>query len=74
MNSSLSGTFTTFSKLVIIAMEIRGRHRGLPYDLDRAILLPSVSTPDASFAPDGSRRKEVAETDEGNGGSRGTGA
>jgi hypothetical protein len=27
--------------LVIIAMQIRGRHRGLPYELDRAILLPS---------------------------------
>ena len=24
-------------------MEIRGRHRGLPYALDRAILLPSAS-------------------------------
>ena len=24
-------------------MQIRGRHRGLPYDLDRAILLPSES-------------------------------
>lgn len=22
-------------------MQIRGRHRGLPYDLDRAVLLPS---------------------------------
>lgn len=28
-------------KLVIIAMMIRGRHRGLPYALDRAIMLPS---------------------------------
>lgn len=28
------------SKLVIIAMQVRGRHRGLPYKLDRAILLP----------------------------------
>lgn len=37
---SLSGEFTVFSKLVICAMMIRGRHRGLPYALDRAILLP----------------------------------
>jgi hypothetical protein len=29
------------SKLIIVAMQIRGRHRGLPYALDRAILLPS---------------------------------
>ncbi|KAI5289792.1 low affinity potassium transporter [Ascosphaera aggregata] len=38
---SFSAQFKALSKLVIIAMEVRGRHRGLPYDLDRAILLPS---------------------------------
>lgn len=43
MNTSFSGQFTIVSKLVIIAMQIRGRHRGLPYELDRAILLPSDS-------------------------------
>lgn len=42
-NTSFSGQFTVISKLVIIAMQIRGRHRGLPYELDRAILLPSES-------------------------------
>lgn len=41
VNYSLSGEFNVFSKLVICAMMIRGRHRGLPYQLDRAILLPS---------------------------------
>jgi len=41
VNTSFSGQFTTFSKLVIVAMMIRGRHRGLPYGLDRAIRLPS---------------------------------
>ncbi|KAF2453477.1 cation transport protein-domain-containing protein [Lineolata rhizophorae] len=41
VNTSLSGEFTTLSKVVICAMMIRGRHRGLPYELDRAILLPS---------------------------------
>ena len=40
-NASFSAQFSVVSKLVIIAMEIRGRHRGLPYELDRAILLPS---------------------------------
>ncbi|KAL4916719.1 cation transport protein-domain-containing protein [Aspergillus aurantiobrunneus] len=40
-STSLSGQFSTFSKLVVCAMMIRGRHRGLPYQLDRAILLPS---------------------------------
>lgn len=39
---SLSSQFSTLGKLVIIAMMIRGRHRGLPYGLDRAVLLPSA--------------------------------
>lgn len=43
INASFSGEFRTLSKLVIIAMQIRGRHRGLPYELDRAVLLPSES-------------------------------
>ena len=42
-NASFSGEFRALSKLIIIAMQIRGRHRGLPYALDRAILLPSES-------------------------------
>lgn len=36
-NASFSGQFRPVSKLIIIAMQIRGRHRGLPYDLDRAV-------------------------------------
>ena len=43
INASFSAEFAVISKLVIIAMMIRGRHRGLPYALDRAILLPSES-------------------------------
>ena len=43
IDASLSAEFKVISKLVIIAMQIRGRHRGLPYELDRAILLPSDS-------------------------------
>ena len=65
INASLSGTFTTFSKLVIVAMEIRGRHRGLPYDVDRAVLLPSVTTPDSTFAPDGARLERAKSRDTG---------
>ncbi|SPO04532.1 related to TRK-1 potassium transporter TRK-1 [Cephalotrichum gorgonifer] len=42
-NTSLVAQFTTGGKLIIIAMMIRGRHRGLPYGLDRAILLPRDS-------------------------------
>lgn len=41
INASFAAEFNVISKLVIIAMQIRGRHRGLPYELDRAILLPS---------------------------------
>ena len=40
-NPSFSAQFKVISKLVICAMMIRGRHRGLPYAVDRAILLPS---------------------------------
>lgn len=41
IDESLSYEFCTVSKLVIIAMMIRGRHRGLPYALDRAIMVPN---------------------------------
>ena len=42
-NASFSAQFKPLSKLIVIALQIRGRHRGLPYALDRAILLPSES-------------------------------
>lgn len=41
VNASLCSQFSVIGKLVIVAMQIRGRHRGLPYGLDRAVLLPS---------------------------------
>jgi hypothetical protein len=56
-NSSLSGQFSVVGKLVIIAMQIRGRHRGLPYGLDRAILLPS-ETLNAKEAEDADARQQ----------------
>ncbi|RMZ88034.1 hypothetical protein DV736_g4739, partial [Chaetothyriales sp. CBS 134916] len=43
INASFSAEFKVLSKLIIIAMQVRGRHRGLPYQLDRAVLLPSES-------------------------------
>ncbi|KAI9035068.1 potassium ion transporter [Aspergillus affinis] len=46
VSTSLSGKFTVFSKLVICVMMIRGRHRGLPYKLDRAIFLPGELSED----------------------------
>ncbi|WFD00227.1 hypothetical protein MYAM1_002975 [Malassezia yamatoensis] len=39
-STSLSSDFSTFSKLITIAVMIRGRHRGLPVAVDRAIMLP----------------------------------
>lgn len=41
VSTSLSGIFGTFGKVVICLMMVRGRHRGLPYALDRAIMLPN---------------------------------
>ncbi|SSD58745.1 uncharacterized protein SCODWIG_00506 [Saccharomycodes ludwigii] len=40
-NQSFSAQFSTLGKLIIVALLIRGKHRGLPYKLDRAIMLPS---------------------------------
>ena len=37
---SLSGQFHTLSKIVMLAVMLRGRHRGLPLAIDRSILLP----------------------------------
>ncbi|KAG5296781.1 potassium transporter [Histoplasma ohiense] len=41
INTSLSGKFSAFGKLIMCAMMLRGRHRGLPSQLDRAVMLPS---------------------------------
>ncbi|PHH61001.1 hypothetical protein CDD81_967 [Ophiocordyceps australis] len=40
VNSALSTKFSVAGKLVVCAMMIRGRHRGMPHGLDRAIMLP----------------------------------
>jgi hypothetical protein len=39
-NYSFCGSFNPLSKLIIILVMIRGRHRGLPVAIDRAVLLP----------------------------------
>ncbi|POR32032.1 Low-affinity potassium transport protein [Tolypocladium paradoxum] len=39
-SASLSAKFSVVGKLVVCAMMLRGRHRGLPHRLDRAIMLP----------------------------------
>lgn len=51
--TSFSAQLGTFSKLVIIAIQIRGRHRSLPYELDRAVLFPSGwHETEEGFAPE----------------------
>ncbi|CEI60273.1 unnamed protein product [Fusarium venenatum] len=40
VSTSLCGKFGTFGKVVICLMMIRGRHHGLPYNLDRNVMLP----------------------------------
>jgi Trk-type K+ transport system membrane component len=42
-HTSFSAQFNPLSKLIVVAIQIRGRHRGLPYRIDRAVLLPSDS-------------------------------
>lgn len=45
-NYSFSGAFSTLSKLIVIAVMIRGRHRGLPVAIDRAVVLKGYDFPD----------------------------
>ncbi|KAF8511515.1 cation transport protein-domain-containing protein [Gautieria morchelliformis] len=40
-NYSFSGALQPLSKLIICAVMLRGRHRGLPVAIDRAVLLPA---------------------------------
>ncbi|PLB33638.1 putative potassium transporter [Aspergillus candidus] len=42
-NSSFCGSWHTVSKLILAAVCLRGRHRGLPVAIDRAVMLPSES-------------------------------
>lgn len=42
-NYSFCGAWHTISKLILAAVTLRGRHRGLPVAVDRAVMLPSES-------------------------------
>lgn len=57
-DTSLCAQFSVVGKLVIVGMQIRGRHRGLPYGLDRAILLPNESL-DSKEAADADARQSA---------------
>ncbi|KAF2083681.1 TrkH-domain-containing protein, partial [Saccharata proteae CBS 121410] len=58
---SLSGAFQTGSKVVMLAVMLRGRHRGLPLAIDRSILLPGedlMHRMDEEYNEDGKLREE----------------
>lgn len=40
-NSSFCGAWHPISKLILAAVTLRGRHRGLPVAIDRAVMLPN---------------------------------
>jgi len=44
-NFAFSGAFRPLSKLIVCIIMLRGRHRGLPVAIDRAILLPNELIP-----------------------------
>lgn len=54
----------TLSKLIIILVMIRGRHRGLPVALDRAVLMPSEFLVTASSATQQPEQLQEDPTDE----------
>ncbi|BEI89225.1 uncharacterized protein CcaverHIS019_0205870 [Cutaneotrichosporon cavernicola] len=56
-NYSLVGAMRTLSKLVVIIVILRGRHRGLPVAIDRAVMLPKeMEQSDEAVAGDRLRR------------------
>ncbi|KFY35598.1 hypothetical protein V494_05777 [Pseudogymnoascus sp. VKM F-4513 (FW-928)] len=54
---SFSGGLHTWSKLILCAVMLRGRHRGLPVALDRAVRLPSASGDDEELEEEDSMRR-----------------
>ena len=56
-NYSFCGAWHPISKLILAAVALRGRHRGLPVAIDKAIMLPSESLAWAE-EEDAARRRE----------------
>ena len=62
-NYSLSGEFSTLSKLIVCIVMLRGRHRGLPVAIDRAVLLPfEYRTEDTEDEPTATDRVSMRRT------------
>ncbi|KAE8540063.1 hypothetical protein D1P53_004001 [Cryptococcus gattii VGV] len=57
-NYSFCGGFRKLSKLVVIIVMLRGRHRGLPVAIDRAVMLPKdfTAAEETAFDEERSRR------------------
>ncbi|OWZ79653.1 potassium ion transporter [Cryptococcus neoformans Tu401-1] len=57
-NYSFCGGFRKLSKLVLILVMLRGRHRGLPVAIDRAVMLPKdfTAAEEIAFEEERSRR------------------
>lgn len=59
-NSSFCGSWHTISKLILAAVTLRGRHRGLPVAIDKAIMLPSEALAWAEEEDAALRRERTA--------------
>jgi len=57
-NYSLSGAFRPLSKLIVCLVMLRGRHRGLPVAIDRAVMLAAEFDRSPEDFPDGLQRKK----------------
>lgn len=57
---SFSGGWSTCSKLILCAVMLRGRHRGLPVALDRAVKLPKGEMGDTEEDDKFTRRRSLA--------------
>nr|XP_019014907.1 potassium ion transporter [Kwoniella pini CBS 10737]OCF53688.1 potassium ion transporter [Kwoniella pini CBS 10737] len=57
-NFSFSGGFRRLSKLILVVVMLRGRHRGLPVAIDRAVMLPKdfTAAEETAFEEERSRR------------------
>lgn len=61
---SLSAQFSVIGKLIIILLLYRGRHRALPYAIDRAIILPSKKLEQNDLAQEMTIRRFATTTDD----------
>ncbi|OCF73744.1 potassium ion transporter [Kwoniella mangroviensis CBS 8886] len=57
-NFSFSGGFRKLSKLIMVLVMLRGKHRGLPVAIDRAVMLPKdfTAAEETAFEEERSRR------------------